>query len=158
MSVVFMEVRGFTSLSERLPLAEVAPASTDFTRLLLTQCLNWTGPSPRRSVIRQWRFSECRSGRRSCPRAVTAALWIVKTLEDMIDDDESLRVGGGVGNGEAFIGNVAEGEVRDFTVIGDIVNTAARLQSLAELGEVMIMEETHRWLTGKHPEASQSSC
>ncbi len=33
-------------------------------------------------------------------RAVTAALWIVKTLEDMIDDDESLRVGGGVGNGE----------------------------------------------------------
>ena len=40
MSLVFMEVRGFTSLSERLPLAEVAPASTDFTRLLLTQCLN----------------------------------------------------------------------------------------------------------------------
>lgn len=82
-------------------------------------------------------------------RAVTAALWIVKTLEDMIDDDESLRVGGGVGNGEAFIGNVAEGEVQDFTVIGDIVNTAARLQSLAEPGEVVIMEETHRWLTGK---------
>jgi len=47
-----MEVRGFTSLSERLPLAEVAPASTDFTRLPLTQCLNWTGHSTRRSVIR----------------------------------------------------------------------------------------------------------
>ena len=82
-------------------------------------------------------------------KAVTAALWIVKTLEDMIDDDESLRVGVGVGNGEAFIVNVAEGEVQDFTVIGDIVNTAARLQSLAEPGEVVIMEETHRSLTGK---------
>ena len=52
---------------------------------------------------------------------------------------------------------MAEGEVRDFTVIGDIVNTAARLQSLAEPGEVVIMEETYRWLTEKYPEASQSS-
>ena len=68
MSLVFMEVRGFTSLSERLPLAEVAPASTDFTRLLLTQCLNWTGPSTRRSVIRQWRFSERRSGLKIMPK------------------------------------------------------------------------------------------
>lgn len=38
-------------------------------------------------------------------RAVTAVLWVVKTLEDIMDDNESLQVGGGVGNGEAFIDN-----------------------------------------------------
>jgi adenylate cyclase len=45
---------------------------------------------------------------------------------------------GNVGEGEG------EGEVRDFTVIGDTVNTAARLQSLAGPGEVLISDETFR--------------
>ncbi len=40
--------------------------------------------------------------------------------------------------------NVGEGEVRDFTVIGDTVNTSARLQSLAGPGEVLISDETFR--------------
>jgi class 3 adenylate cyclase len=54
------------------------------------------------------------------------------------------------------MGNVAE-EGRDFTVIGDIVNTAARLQSLSGPGEVMIMEDTYKWLTEKYSGAAQSS-
>jgi adenylate cyclase len=57
---------------------------------------------------------------------------------------EGLPVGGGVATSEVFIRNMGEGEVRDFTVIGDTVNTAARLQSLAGPGEVLISDETFR--------------
>ena len=134
------EVRGFTSLSERLPLAEVAARLNRFHKIAADAMFELDGTFDKAVGDQAMAFFGVPFRPEDhAQRAVTAALWIVKTLEDMIDDDESLRVGGGVGNGEAFIVNVAEGEVRDFTVIGDIVNTAARLQSLAEPGEVVIM-------------------
>jgi adenylate cyclase len=39
--------------------------------------------------------------------------------------------------GPAFVGNVGSGEVKDFTAIGDVVNTAARLQAAAASGEIV---------------------
>ena len=63
-------------------------------------------------------------------RAVQAALGIMVGMQRMAEggDEDAFRVGGGVGTGEALVGNVAEGEVADFTAIGDVVNTTARLQ------------------------------
>jgi adenylate cyclase len=40
--------------------------------------------------------------------------------------------------GEAFIGNIGEDAVRDFTAVGDVVNTASRLQAEAGSGEVIV--------------------
>ncbi len=51
------------------------------------------------------------------------------------------------------MGNVAEGEVRDFTIIGDVVNTAARLQGAAQAGELVVSEETYRAVEGRFPSA-----
>jgi adenylate cyclase len=42
--------------------------------------------------------------------------------------------------GEAFVGNIGERAVYDFTAIGDVVNTAARLQGKARGGEVLLSE------------------
>jgi adenylate cyclase len=36
------------------------------------------------------------------------------------------------------VGTVGEGDARDFTALGDTVNTAARLTSLAEAGEILV--------------------
>ena len=88
-------------------------------------------------------------------RAVPAALAIVGGVEAMGEGSDSLSVGGGVGTGEVFMGNVAQGEVRDFTVIGDVVNTTARLQGAAAPGEVLVMEDTYRSVAAQYPDASQ---
>ena len=88
-------------------------------------------------------------------RAVQAALAIVAGVEAMKEGSDSLSVGGGVGTGEVFMGNVAQGEVRDFTIIGDVVNTTARLQGAAEPGEVLVMEDTYRSVAAQYPDASQ---
>jgi adenylate cyclase len=69
----------------------------------------------------------------------------------MIDDAEALLATAGYGDGEpwvkvgvgldfgtAFVGNVGAGEVKDFTAIGDVVNTAARLQAAAAGGEIVM--------------------
>src|ERR687898_550041 len=49
-----------------------------------------------------------------------------------------IPVGAGVHTGESFVGSVGEGDARDFTALGDTVNTAARLTDLAGAGEILI--------------------
>jgi len=49
-----------------------------------------------------------------------------------------VEVGIGLDFGEAFIGNIGNESVHDFTAIGDVVNTASRLQAQASGGEVVV--------------------
>ncbi len=49
-----------------------------------------------------------------------------------------LQLGIGIDFGEAFIGNIGNAAVHDFTAVGDVVNTASRLQGQAASGEVVL--------------------
>ncbi len=42
--------------------------------------------------------------------------------------------------GEAFVGNIGERALYDFTAVGDVVNTASRLQGQAAGGEIILSE------------------
>jgi len=55
-------------------------------------------------------------------------------------------VGIGLDFGEAFIGNIGDNAVHDFTAVGDVVNTASRLQGHAAAGEVIVSERLAQWL------------
>jgi adenylate cyclase len=50
------------------------------------------------------------------------------------------EMGVGLDVGEAFVGNIGERAVYDFTAVGDVVNTAARLQGAARSGEILLSE------------------
>ena len=56
------------------------------------------------------------------------------------------NVGIGLDFGEAFIGNIGDRAVHDFTAVGDVVNTASRLQGHAAAGEVLLSERMARLL------------
>ena len=60
-----------------------------------------------------------------------------------------VEVGIGLDFGEAFIGNIGDAAVHDFTAIGDVVNTASRLQAQAGGGEVVISARLATFL--EHP-------
>jgi adenylate cyclase len=51
------------------------------------------------------------------------------------------EVGIGLDIGPAFVGLVGSGDVRDFTALGDVVNTAARLQAAARGGQIVMSAE-----------------
>jgi adenylate cyclase len=53
-----------------------------------------------------------------------------------------LPLGVGVHTGKSFVGSVGEGDARDFTALGDTVNTAARITAAAGAGEILITTET----------------
>jgi adenylate cyclase len=54
-----------------------------------------------------------------------------------------VRLGVGLDFGTAYVGNVGAGDVKDFTAIGDVVNTAARLQAAAASGEIVCSGRVH---------------
>lgn len=64
-----------------------------------------------------------------------------------------LTVGVGICSGEQFMGNVGGGGFKDFTALGDVTNTAARLQSLAQGGEIGLCQLTYEAVAGEYPEA-----
>lgn len=57
--------------------------------------------------------------------------------------------------GSAFVGNVGNGEVKDFTAIGDVIITGARLQASATDGEIVVSRRvvgiTREQLPGAEP-------
>src|SRR2546423_3299056 len=138
--VLFADIRGFTSLAETLPSQQVAELLNRFYACA-------TAILSRSAVIDKLLGDE------------VMALYIPQLLgkrweDEMIRDSRELlgavgygssggpwlRVGIGLDVGQAFVGNVGSGEVKDFTALGDVVNTASRLQSSAAAGQIVISE------------------
>jgi adenylate cyclase len=59
------------------------------------------------------------------------------------DGQPWVSLGVGIDFGTAYVGNVGAGAVKDFTAIGDVVNTAARLQAAAGTGEIVMSERAY---------------
>jgi len=75
-------------------------------------------------------------------RAVRAGLQMQRTLESSAADlgvDIRMRVG--INSGEVLVGALRAGG--DYTAMGDVVNTASRLQTAAEAGQVLVGPTTH---------------
>jgi adenylate cyclase len=88
-------------------------------------------------------------------RAVTAAMKLATALKTLgprfaLDLDASV----GIATGFARVGRLGSDDSKDYTAIGDVVNLAARLQSKAGGGEVLISEESYRKHPGEFSEAT----
>jgi adenylate cyclase len=59
-----------------------------------------------------------------------------------------VEMGIGLDLGEAFVGNIGDRALYDFTAVGDVVNTASRLQGQAASGEILISERVAEGLSG----------
>ena len=156
LSVLFVDVRGFTAMSERLGPTELVARLNRFYDLVAKVVFELDGTLDKMVGDQVMAFfgAPYRVADHA-RRAVEAALGIVGGVGRMAEGSDPLQVGAGVGTGEAFMGNVAHGEVRDFTVIGDVVNTAARLQAAAQPGEVLLMEDTNQAVSDQFLEAPQ---
>jgi adenylate cyclase len=59
-----------------------------------------------------------------------------------------VEMGIGLDFGEAFVGNIGQRALYDFTAVGDVVNTASRLQAQAPGGEIVLSERVANGLPG----------
>jgi class 3 adenylate cyclase/tetratricopeptide (TPR) repeat protein len=84
-------------------------------------------------------------------RAVRAALAVVEAVSELNEarPDKALAVRVAVDTGEAIVDLTARPREGEGIVVGDVVNTAARLQELAPLGGVIVGELTYRATRGR---------
>jgi adenylate cyclase len=134
-------VRGFTSMSEGMAPGDVADLLNRFY-----ECAS--GILSRSAIIDKLVGDEVMA--LYLPQLFRDDDWEDAMLRDARDllgavgygsaEDPWLRLGVGLDVGRAYVGNVGSGEVKDFTALGDVVNTAARLQSSAAAGQIVISE------------------
>ena len=138
-SVVFADVRGSTGLAERSSAAAFrgllqsyygsAAAAIDANGGIIDKFLGDGIMALFIPVI---------SGENHAKRAIDAGRAILSAVEHDGLADKGLMIGAGVHTGEAFVGVVGSDEKIDFTALGDTVNVAARLGSVAGPGELLV--------------------
>ncbi|MFY1621069.1 adenylate/guanylate cyclase domain-containing protein [Micromonospora sp. WMMD736] len=140
--VLFADVRGSTELAERLTPDEMAKRLNGFYAAL-TQVIVQHGIVDKLigDAVMGLYFAPLSPDGRYVESMVSDARSVLGALGYGTRAGPDLEVGIGLDVGPAYVGIVGEGEVRDFTAIGDVVNTASRLQHEAAGGEVVMSEQ-----------------
>lgn len=143
-AVLFVDIRGFTPLSESLEPEQVVGILNEYLALT-TGCIfenngtldKFIGDATMavfNAPFDQEEYEMCAIRTALAIRAGGDAL--SQRLEKKYG--KSVRFGIGVNCGEAVVGNIGCDVRMDYTAIGDTVNTAARLESRAQAGEILI--------------------
>jgi adenylate cyclase len=147
--VLFADARGFTSLAERTPTDEVAQllnrfyaaASAVLTRSALID--KFVGDEVMALYVPQLLSEHWED------ELVRDANDLLASVGNGTSLGPWLQLGVGLDVGRAYVGNVGAGEVKDFTAVGDVVNTAARLQSAAGGGQIVLSERLFERLAAR---------
>jgi len=86
-------------------------------------------------------------------KAVEAGRSLLRAVGYGTAEGNWVDVGVGICSGEEFVGNVGGGGFKDFTALGDVTNTAARLQAAARGGEIIMCASTFEALRDRRVEA-----
>lgn len=143
-TVLFADLRGFTTLAETRPPEEVVSILNRFLGLAASEIIRELGTLDKflgdgvMAVFNapvdlpEYETAALRAALRMCRR-------LGKTAQEAGVD---IGFGIGITTGPAIVGNIGAPELMNYTAVGDVVNLAARLQADAAAGEVLLDEVT----------------
>jgi adenylate cyclase len=161
-TVLFADIRNFTSMSEAMaPEAVVEVLNTYFTEMVdLVFRFHGTLDKFVGDALMAV-FGVPLPLPQAADRAVECALAMQRHLRQMQAAGQTpiqgMRIG--INTGEAIVGNIGSNKRMDFTVVGDVVNVAARLQELAKEvdADTLISQATFQALQGQFQTAPELS-
>ena len=146
-SVMFIDVCGFTAITEQLPANTVVKLLNNLFDKIVKEIIAQGGHVDKfmgDAVMAVFR------DKYHLDRAIDAALSIKEKLNDrqeVTEDNTEYKpeIAIGINSGEMISGNIGSASLKrlDYTVIGDSVNLAQRLQSVAKPGQIVITEEVY---------------
>ncbi len=143
-SVLFIDICSFTSITETEPADRVVHLLNKYFDVMVKEILGNEGQVDKfivDAVMAVFR------GDNHLARAVETAVAVRRSIDKMPGEDHGLhfhpKVSIGINSGEMVSGNIGSASLRrlDYTVIGDVVNTAQRLQDAAQPGQIYINED-----------------
>lgn len=147
-SVMFVDVCGFTTLTEQIPANTVVNLLNGLFDKIVKEIIAQGGHVDKfmgDAVMAVFR------GSYHLDRAIDAALSIKDVLSKSGEIDTGTKkykaeISIGINSGEMVSGNIGSETIKrlDYTVIGDSVNLAQRLQTVAQAGQIIISEEVYQ--------------
>jgi len=152
-TILFADIRGFTSMSEKMTAHEVVSMLNKYLGEMTESVFNFEGTLDKY-------IGDCIMAIFNAPleqpdhamQAIRASMDMQKRISQVqLEDKDVPRVDVGIGlnTGPAVIGNIGSQKRVDYTAIGDTVNTASRMCSLAGKGELIITENTYKLVKDK---------
>ncbi|MBN2381118.1 adenylate/guanylate cyclase domain-containing protein [candidate division WOR-3 bacterium] len=154
-SILFADIRGFTRLSQNMTPEEIIAMLNQYFAPVIEVIIKnegvldkfigdgflafWNAPLPQKD---------------HALKACKAAIEIKKALSALnakrgAEGKQPIKVGIGIHTGEAVAGNVGSDQRMEYTIIGESVNFAERLQEAAEQGEILVSSDTRRLVNDK---------
>jgi adenylate cyclase len=149
LSVFFSDIRGFTSMSEKLTPEEVVSILNEYLTEMIDIIFEYKGTLDKfigDAVMAIWGAPvEQENHAELAVRAAWAMQNKVTELRNKWEAEGKRKIGVGMGinTGDVVIGNMGSDQYSDYTVIGDNVNLAARLEENAGAGKLIISESTY---------------
>ena len=148
MTVLFSDIRGFSDLTDSLEPEEIAFLLNDYLSEMIELIHKYEGTLDK--IIGDGImvfFGDPVPIPDHAQRAVLLAIDMQKKIAELKDKWLSygydLNIGIGINTGYMTVGNIGSEFHKDYTVIGKQVNVAARLESMAKPGEILITQRTY---------------
>ncbi|SEM70523.1 CHASE2 domain-containing protein [Paenibacillus sp. OV219] len=155
-SVIFVDIRGFTPMSEKLQPEQVIQVLNEYLDICTKAVFKWNGTLDKFIGDGVMAIFGAPISQPNHPElAVLAALEMKRQSAELEERclreiGVPVRFGVGVNSGPAVVGNIGSQMLRlDYTAIGDTVNLSARLEANAKPGQILISEETLARVKGK---------
>ncbi|TPX42400.1 hypothetical protein SeLEV6574_g05624 [Synchytrium endobioticum] len=154
-TILFVDIRGFTNISEKSPAADVVELLNEYFERLVKVVFTYDG------VVDKYigdalmaTFGTLQGETDAEFRAVCAALDFRRTIAELNmerkrQNKTPIVIGVGVNTGTCLAGFIGSAQRLEYTVIGDNVNISSRLCSMAGENQVLISESTHEAVRGR---------
>ncbi len=147
-TVFFMDIRGFTKMSEKLPPEQVVHILNHYFDISTSIIFKYDG------TVDKF-VGDCVMALFNAPtnvkdhelKAVRAAL----EIQEEVRKSGKVDTGIGIHVGDAIVGNIGSKHKMDYTAIGDTVNTASRLEGQTKAGEIVISKEMYEKVKDIYP-------
>ncbi|MFA6450663.1 MAG: tetratricopeptide repeat protein [bacterium] len=154
LSVLFTDIRDFTTISETLDLDALASFLDDFYTNVIQAVNKYGGMLNKFIGDAAFAIFNIDGATKDHPEAaVRAAVELVRTINEVNlmrkrRGEIEINIGVGVNTGEVIVGSFGSSLRQDFTAIGDTVNTASRMQSQASHGEIVVSQTVYDSVVG----------
>lgn len=159
LSILFSDVRGFTAFSEAAPASQVVEMLNFYLDSMVDIVFECQGTLDKfiGDALMAFFGAPLRT-KEHAKHAVQAAMMMSQKLVDINQYFDSkgfppFEIGIGIHTGEVILGNIGSSKKLDYTVIGDNVNLASRMEGLTKPygNQVLITESTYQELDGEIP-------
>jgi adenylate cyclase len=147
-TVFFSDIRGFTSMSETRTAQEIVDMLNEYFEQMVEIIFKYEGTLDKfvgDEIMAL--FGSPVAHPDDAYRAVKVATEQMRVLEEwnkvrVAEGEAPIHIGIGINSGSVVAGYLGSSKALEYTVIGDVVNTASRLCSVAQSGEVIISKKT----------------